>query len=258
MYFYDWQHDTSYSKYSGRLSYGFEYSSRNANENQAFLKFNLDSLPDTCVIVSAELHYYQFAHLNTELPQVDIRLIRDPESLSAQDLYWEIVRARAVTSAYESQDSWNSVPFDTTTFSLFDSCRHTGWVSLGIRYPDPPPDAYYAEAYGYNDTVPPYLRIEYTSSGTSEDHNLCAMRPELTLAPNPTNGAFVIVHHHATAGARATMTLRDVVGKVVGSFALGPSNNTRIDLRGLTPGVYMATLEGSGRPLTRKLVITAR
>jgi hypothetical protein len=65
-----------------------------------------------------------------------------------------------------------------------------------------------------------------------------------------------MVNH--TAAIKATLTLRDVLGETVRSFSLAPSGRTRLDLRGLSPSVYMATFEGTGPPVSRKLVIAAR
>jgi hypothetical protein len=61
------------------------------------------------------------------------------------------------------------------------------------------------------------------------------------------------------AGTVGKLTLHDVLGRTVKSIALEPSGITpQLDLRGLPPGVYMATLEAGTQSLTRKLVITGR
>jgi hypothetical protein len=57
--------------------------------------------------------------------------------------------------------------------------------------------------------------------------------------------------------SRSKLTLRDVLGRAVKSFALDPSGSMRLDLRGLAPGVYVATLESTGQSVSSKLVLTA-
>jgi|GEM_PF-1498720 len=94
--------------------------------------------------------------------------------------------------------------------------------------------------------------------GTYEPQASLARKRELTLVPNPTTGRFVTVRYDIAAGARGKLTLRDVLGGMVKSFTLDPSGRTRLDLRGLGPGVYIAMLEASGQSIRRKLVITAR
>ena len=183
---------------------------------------------------------------------MDIRLIRDPESLSSHDLFYEIVNARAVTSKGTSPDGWSTWTLNSLGLSLLDSCRHVGWSSFGVySYGNG-----IGTACGYQDSNPPYLHIVYRSSGILETQSVPAARSLLDIAPNPTRSAFVVASH--TAAVKAALTLRDVLGRTIRSFNLNPYGRTRLDLRGLAPGVYMVTLQGSGQPLTRKLVITAR
>jgi hypothetical protein len=82
--------------------------------------------------------------------------------------------------------------------------------------------------------------------------------PALAFAPNPATRRHVVVRCTIPSGKVGKLTLRDVVGRTVKSFSLLPSRMTRLDLRGLAPGVYMATLDGTMPLLFRKLVITAR
>ena len=82
-------------------------------------------------------------------------------------------------------------------------------------------------------------------------------RPELAFAPNPATGRDVMVRCAIPTGQVGKLTLRDVVGRTVKSVALGRSGNTQLDLRGFAPGVYVAKLETTGPPVSRKLIITA-
>ncbi|HTW92879.1 MAG TPA: hypothetical protein VMH22_14400, partial [bacterium] len=81
--------------------------------------------------------------------------------------------------------------------------------------------------------------------------------PRLAFAPNPAEDRFVAVQCSLAVGRRRRMTLSNVAGRVVRMFALDPSGITRLDLRGLPPGVYVATLEGTVPRTSRKLVLAA-
>ena len=251
--FYD--HDrTYYYKDYGYMWYGEDYYIHTLSVYDAFLKFSLDSLPDTCIILSAELAYFQYEH--NELPDVDIKLIGDPEPQSADGLYSEIESAPAITPVVTLQDGWMTWAFDTAALSLLDSCRETGWSSFGIHMTSNNEWAE-AQAYGYDGTEPPYLLIEYASSGTRENRGTPAKQPELIITPNPTTGRFVMVHCDTEGGTCGKLALHDALGRTARSFSLDPFGRTGLNLRGLAPGVYMATLKGTIPPVSRKLVITA-
>jgi len=246
----------SYSRFTGVMRYG-EYSSPPAGvgTNHAFLKFSLDSLPDSCVITNAALYYNQYEHTGG-LPVVDIRLIRNPMAQPPHDAYFGVVNGRVVASAGPSPDGWTSWELDTAAGPLLDSCHRAGVACFGIHWDGPPADTYLASAYGYDSSSSPYLHIVYRSSGVSEPQSAVTMRPEFTLVPNPTRSTLVTVNHNVAV--RGRLTLRDVLGRTTGSFDLDPSGHMRLDLRGLSPGVYMATLDAGGQFLSRKLVITTR
>ena len=76
-----------------------------------------------------------------------------------------------------------------------------------------------------------------------------------SITPNPARSMFTLTNRAASC---ASLTLRNALGETVRSYALPQSDKAQLDLRGLAPGVYMATLETGARSLTRKLVITAR
>jgi hypothetical protein len=80
--------------------------------------------------------------------------------------------------------------------------------------------------------------------------------PDFAFASNPSRSRVVIVRSALAVRNRRVLTMRDVVGRAVRTFVLDPSGIARLDLRGLAPGVYMATLDAGTHSLTRKLVIT--
>ncbi len=244
----------TYSRAIGLMCYGERSASPGVGTDHAFLRFGLDSLPDSIAILSAALVYDQYEHTNG-LPVVDIKLIHDPMSLSPHDLYFHIGTAGSVTAAGPSSDTWNTWNFDSTAGPLLDSCHRVGTASFAIHWSGPPADTFIASAYGYDSSAAPYLHIIYRSLAILETPNVHAARPLLTLSPNPTRSAFVVANHPA---ARSALTLRNALGRIVKSFPLSPSVRTRLDLRGLAPGVYMATVDGPSPSITRKLVIPAR
>ncbi len=82
--------------------------------------------------------------------------------------------------------------------------------------------------------------------------------PDFALAPNPSGKRVITVRSALAVGKRRRVTMRDVVGRAVRTFVIDQSGIARLDLRGLAPGVYMATLDAGTQSLTRKLVITNR
>jgi hypothetical protein len=82
--------------------------------------------------------------------------------------------------------------------------------------------------------------------------------PELAFTQNPATGDFVAVRCSLASAAGRRLTLRNIAGQMVRTFVLDPSGVTSLDLRGFTPGVYIATLRTTGQSVSRKLVITAR
>jgi hypothetical protein len=243
---YNW-----YYKSVGFLSYGLVAPHGAPWDYCAYLKFGLDTLPDTFALISAKLDYYQFAH--NGVLSVTVKLIGDPVPLSAHDLFEGIRGAPAIAPTKQSQDGWMELTLDSAALALIDSCRRTGWISLAVDHVGEGRDGF---AYGYTDSAPPFLRIEYTSSGAGEARSPIVIRPELAFAPNPTAGRFVTVQYDIATGAVGRLALRDVLGRVVKSLTLDPSGRMQLDLHGFTPGVYVATLEVGSQSLTRKLVVT--
>jgi len=89
-------------------------------------------------------------------------------------------------------------------------------------------------------------------------HGSVTQLPELAFAPNPATGRYVTARYDIAAGTLGKLTLRDVLGRTIGSFELDPSGRTRLDLRGFAPGMYFARLEADDRTIRRKLIITDR
>lgn len=219
-----------------------------------FLKFALDTLPDSCLILSAGLNCYQYGYLYAA-PTTVVKLIPDPVP-DGQDVLWQIDHAPPLCAPESSLDGWQHRQFADSALPAIDSCRDVGWISLAIAPVSYWP-VYECHAYGDSGALPPYLRVVYTMSGVNDVRGL-RMSPLLTITPNPTTGSYVAVRYGSATGAVGKLTLRDALGGTVKSFPLATSGRAGLDLRGLAPGIYMATLEAGAQSVTRKLVITAR
>jgi hypothetical protein len=93
--------------------------------------------------------------------------------------------------------------------------------------------------------------------GQQGDHGSVTQLPELAFAPNPANGRYVTIRCAIPTREIGKLTLRDVLGRNVKNIAPVASGITQLDLRGLAPGVYVATLDAGSQSVTRKLTITA-
>ncbi len=244
----------SYSRSTGLMRYGLFSSPPALGTDHAFLKFNLDSLPDSCLITNASIACYQFEHAGG-LPVVDIRLIRDPMAQPPHDAFYGIKNGRVISSAEPSPDGLTTWLLDSTANPLLDSCHRAGVASFGIHWSGPPQDTFRAAAYGYDSSSAPFLHVVYSPAGIDEARSMPAGMTFFSVTPNPAGGVFTMTCRTAK---RASLTLRNALGETVRSYALPQSGSTRLDLRGFAPGVYMATLDASGQTLSRKLIITAR
>ena len=141
--------------------------------------------------------------------------------------------------------SWYNSPFDNDDQGkslAFDS--HSNPLVLGNSYGD-----------GKYDMV----TVKYDSSaagGINESKTVGPRRSEMRLAPNPARN-WTNVQHSLSGAVSATISLLGVDGRVVRTqrFDGQAGGPARLDLAGLTPGVYVARLVSGARALTQKLVI---
>jgi hypothetical protein len=243
----------SYARFTGGMRCGLFSNPPALGTDHAFLKFSLDTLPDSCVITNASIAYYQFEHTGG-LPVVDIRLIRDPTAQPPHDAFFGIKNGRVIASAEPSPDGLTAWQLDSTANPLLDSCHRVGVASFGIHWSGPPQDTFRASAYGYDSSSAPYLHVVYTPAGINEAQNVPVQMTAFAITPNPTSRALWVTGLPATP---SRLTLRSALGETVRSHALPQSGKTQLDLRGLPPGVYMATLQAGPQSLIRKLVLTA-
>ncbi|GIV57184.1 MAG: hypothetical protein KatS3mg042_0097 [Rhodothermaceae bacterium] len=93
-------------------------------------------------------------------------------------------------------------------------------------------------------------RMEFRLVGATSTED-APPAPAITVYPNP---ATTYVHVVAPAAPRQVLSLYNVLGQRVRHLTLaGPE--TRLDLDGLPPGVYLLRLERDGRPATRHILV---
>ena len=209
--------------------------------DEAWAKFDLSSIPDSSSILAVSLHWYQYEIFSYDI-EVAAKLVNcDPVVTSAESLFYAILNGTTATGIESCNGTgWKEGELDDFGRRHVASCLDQDWVALGIHEWN---EAEGGHGYGTEGgDLAPYLRIEYTSSGTREAPSILARQPDLALTPNPTTGRFITVRYNVTTDTPGKLTLRDVLGRTVKSITLGTSGVTRLDLRGLSPGVYMASL----------------
>ena len=251
--------DPGWTKTYGRITYSYFYG-EDAPPYWAvrygFLKFELDSLPGV-PLESVNVCFYQYEQWNT-VPYTTVRLIRDPVPMWPESLFTAIGSGQDVTFPDGHQgECWKVQPLTPEGVAAADSCRQAGQpISFGIWLPQSIPAG--GRAYGCDSDTVPYLRVVFDVPGTQEPEAAAVTTPALGLEPNPSSGRSVTVIHDPVRHNNARLALRDVLGKTVLTMGLNVSGSTRIDLRGIGPGVYVAILETALPPVSQKLVVVAR
>lgn len=101
------------------------------------------------------------------------------------------------------------------------------------------------------------VAVVVLSGGEEPGTPVAGLIPGLLIAPNPTSGRSLQVAYALPGSNAAFISVCDVTGRVVASThpPLAASGRTRLDLRGLSAGVYLVRLETEDYTTTRKLVI---
>lgn len=232
------------------------YLNFDTNVDGSWVEFDLSPIPDSSHILEV-LHWYQYEVFHGGLGVVVTQLHCEPDTTPAEALFTAI-RDGQFLSNNESCEGigWKERELNELGRQQVASCLGKDWVALGISERNR-----FAGARGYGTEGgedAPHLHVVYDVPGTEEPPGAALRRPALAIVPNPTTGRFVTVQYTTAAGTRGVLTLRDILGGTVKSLVLNPSGIVRLDLRGLAPGVYMATLESPIPPSSRKLVITTR
>jgi hypothetical protein len=103
------------------------------------------------------------------------------------------------------------------------------------------------------------LIVKYDSAavgGIAERKPVVPARPGMRLAPNPAR-SWTNLQHSLSGATPAVISLLGVDGRIVRTqrFDGRAGVQSRLDLTGLAPGVYVVRLESGGRSATQKLVV---
>ena len=220
----------------------------------AYAKFDLSTIPDSSLVLSAQLRCYQYEVGSTPVRTRCNYLDLDPDSESDSAVFWAVFNGLVLADTQSDGIGWVGYDLSPQGLTILEGRLQQNWATLGIK-----PVTSQGVAYGIRgDDKQTYLHIVYNAAGTCEPQGTSQPLPELVLTPSPATGRFVTVQCDVAAGTRRKLAIRNLLGRAVRSFVLNPSGIAQLDLRGLPSGVYIATLEAGPQSLTRKLVITAR
>jgi hypothetical protein len=245
--YFDTGHGDPYSRGGPELVYGFGTASF-----VAYAKFDLTSVPDSSRVLSAQFRCYQYVIVQAPVRNRCTYPDLDPDSAGDPALYSAILNGLVLAEAQCDSIGWVGYDLSPQGRSILEGRLQQNRATLGIK-----PVTGQAVAFGiYGDYRQTYLHIVYNTAGMYESRVATLLPPELVFAPNPATGRPVVVRYVIPAGTPGGLTLRDVLGRAPKSFSLNTSGIAHLDLRGLAPGVYMATLDAGGHSASRKLVIT--
>ena len=115
------------------------------------------------------------------------------------------------------------------------------------------------EGSGGSGTIPPYEAVNETATNlilaTASDAPETPL--QLLVAPNPVADEYLTATILCTVCAEGTLLLHDLTGRVVQQTALNPvqgRDQQRLDVRALSPGVYLLRVEMAGRQATQKVL----
>ena len=248
--YFDAGHGGRYSRHTPHLV----YMNSGIDDYVAYAEFDIAAIPDSSSIMSVQFDCYQYEVIMMPLSTRCTYPGLDPDSASDSVLFSAVRNGVLLAEELPYTVGWVGYDLSTQGGAILRSCLPQDRITLGI-------DAVSGAGASYGITVDDkqtYLHVVYDVPGTEEPSGAASWRSEFAIAPNPTAGRFVIVRPCVPSGTRNTLTLRDVLGTAVQSFSPAPSGPSQLDLRGIAPGVYMATLDAGTQSLTRKLVITAR
>jgi hypothetical protein len=220
----------------------------------AYAEFDLAAIPDSSSIVSVQFNCYQYEVIMMPVRTRCTYPGLDPDSTNDSVLFSAV--RNGVMLAQEQSDSVGWVGYDLSAqgVAILRSQLPQDRVTLGI---DAVPGGA-GVSYGISGYKQTYLHVVYGGSGTYEPSGGMMRQPELAFTPNPICGSAVTARYALAVARRQGLTIRDLVGSAIRTFVLEPSGVTRLNLQGLAPGVYMATIDGTTPLLSRKLIVTAR
>jgi hypothetical protein len=77
----------------------------------------------------------------------------------------------------------------------------------------------------------------------------------INLYPNPANGMVFIYNNKALPAEKYTITLTDVTGRTVSSERYQGDGPYKLNIEGLSKGLYMVIVNGKNSVVTKKLIV---
>lgn len=150
---------TTYHKHDDELAFGREPLDCHSDW-QAWAKFNLAEIPDSCVVKAAVFRYYVFSS-TSKPPRTAIRILAsDPVPMSAESLWRQTGSGNVVASDTPPATGWIERQLNAAGVAALQSALGRNWLALSIHKPDNVTAL--ARAHGHaNPTYRPALRITF-------------------------------------------------------------------------------------------------
>jgi hypothetical protein len=194
-------HTGSYTKYPGAISYGV-IDSRYFSAH-GYVSFALAGFPDSAVMISVRLWYYQYEHdsYGGGLPSTSVVLIPDVNA-PAQQLFQDISNGTVVDTRAYTGEGWVVRSFNSAGLAAVDSCIRVGdAIDIGINGGG----CAYGAAYGAGPFDPrrAYLEVRYTTAAQYSD--VVAIDALFGSNPYAVGDSVVAVSRFLNTGNRAAL-----------------------------------------------------
>jgi hypothetical protein len=222
----------------------------------AALMFNLSPIPDTALVTAAQLGFFQHSDDSAGTPECRPR-VHDYPGARPESLFNAIESAAAVATEFEAHYGWNRVLLTPagveaigarlTADSLRLAVASGAWGELGYAFGSSDPE-----------TLRPYLLVSYLPSAVKERVTPDALRPALTIAPNPCRSATTVrVSPVALRPSPCALAVYDAAGRLASSVSFRSSSFV-ISTSSFPPGVYVARCTSGTHVLQARFVVASR
>ena len=219
-------------------------------------KFDLTGIPASSTIAEASL-FYDVPSTNSQGTRrfVAWQLQVDPETASAERIDGGHGWCVSDTALIQST-GWYSVPLNDSGRAAIERSLEQGWLALGMNNPGSARSLYVVSGQSPNE---PYLRVIYVPFPgiEAEDTARVEYAEPARVCPNP---ARLSTQLRISPGARELVRadIVDCAGRQVRVYECADPlrvNQVTLNLRGLSPGVYLVRLKVGSLSSTQKLVV---
>jgi len=247
---------TNYYLGTGDVRYGQWYSvyPQASGHQHGTIPFDLGPIPDTALVVGAEIGFFQYSDDTAGTPPYYVRA-HDYAGANAESLFNAVDTADTASSLLEAHHGWNRVLLTADAAQWIqarlpsDDCRlaiaEDAWGELG-------------DAHGYTaaESLRPYLLVNYLPAAASEPTMPGPPGPTLDIAPNPCHGSTTIrlrdplaIRHHSS------LSICNAAGSLVFWRPVRESSSV-IRTSAFSAGVYVVRWTSSSRAArTRPVVV---